>query len=172
MSRRSILCGFFVLAAIGAAGPASAATPKANAPAAPVCAKLLTAATLNSLTGGNFTVAKTAVSVPFACAWNGTATGLTNVIPASLYSQDLTLFMAVGKAAIAKGWNTYTHPNAMYGAPIFPSGIGDRAVEANDYIAVVKGNTFFQMWAGNNGVHHLEYPQLEAVAKYLAAKVK
>jgi hypothetical protein len=172
MSRRSILCGFVVLAAIAAVGPASAATPKPKAPAAPVCAKLLTAATLNSLTGGNFTVAKTPAPVPFACAWNGTATGLTNITPTDAYHQDLTLFMAVGKAAIASGWKTYSHPNPMYGAPIFLSGIGDRAVEANDYIAVVKGNTFFQMWAGNNGVHHLEYPQLEAVAKYLVSKLK
>jgi hypothetical protein len=170
MARRSILSMLVVLAAVAAvSGPASAAT----APVAPVCAKIISTATLNALTGGNFVAANdNPHAPPSACAWNGTATGLTDVAPTDANHHNLTLIFYVGAAQIARQWNVYTHPNAMFGAPIFPSGIGTKAVEANDYIAVVKGKTFFQMWAGSMGAHALEYPQLEAVAKYIAGRVK
>jgi hypothetical protein len=170
MARRPIFSMLLVFALTAAiAASASAARP----PATPVCAKILSTATLNSLTGGNFVAANdNPHAPPSMCAWNGTATGSTDAVPTDAYHQDLTLIFYVGAAQIAKQWNVYAHPNAMFGAPIFPSGIGTRAVEANDYIAVVKGNTFFQMWAGNMGAHHLEYPQLETVARYIAGKVK
>lgn len=145
----------------------------APAPKAPVCTKLLPASVLNSLTGGGF-VAATDFPTPIpasVCAWDGTATGSTNVSPADAAHHDLVLFFVVGAAQVARQWSIYTHPNKAFGPPTFPAGIGDKAVEANDYIAVVKGKTFFEMWAGNNGAHHLEYPQLEAVARYIAAHV-
>lgn len=169
MARRSILSMLVVLAAVAAvAGSASAAT----APVAPVCAKILSTAKLNALTGGNFVAATLPPRTPSSvCAWNGTATGLTDVAPTDAYHHNLTLIFAVGATQVAKQWNIYTHPNAMFGAPIYPSGIGTKAVEANDYIAVVKGKTFFQMWAGSMGAHALEYPQLEAVANYIAGRV-
>ena len=149
-----ILCALVLLFS---ATPAWSAAPK---PVAPVCSKIMTTATLNSLTGSSFTGFG-------ACGWNDPA----DTTPPNPYLADITLHFVVGAAQVSSQWNLYSHPKLVKDAITPVSGIGTKAVEVNSYIAVVKGTTFFQMWAGNNGIH-LTYPQLETVAKYIVSKLK
>jgi hypothetical protein len=157
------------------AAPAEAAKPKPKAPAAPVALKILPTATLNSLTGGNFVIAPLGSGekrVPFGASWNGTASDYST--PPDSYTQnpyahDLSFIFFVGASSVARAWSSYTHPRGAT-ATLVP-GIGTKAVEANDYIMVVKGQIGFQMWAGNNGGQHLSYAQLETVAKYIVSKL-
>jgi hypothetical protein len=162
------------------------------------CAKLLPASRLASLTGGTFNTivarAFPAVSTS-ACGYAGSAQPGENATPADAMHPDISIGIISGtskaaKAAIAREWNTYSQPplsgkvsctSTVPGAtPRDPrdcvvqmlSGVGDRAAEFNDYIVAQKGSTIFQLWAGNNGTHHLSYDQLEIVAKYLLTKVK
>lgn len=60
-------------------------------------------------------------------------------------------------------------PRDCHATPL--AGVGDQAVELDDYIVVQKGSTLFQLWAGNNGGHHLSYDRLETVARYLLTKM-
>ena len=161
MRRVLILCGFVALFA------ASSAWSATKPPAAPVCSKIVTTATLNSLTGGSFIAAKLqSPSTASSCAWNDPANDVKNP-----YAADISLNFTVG-TAVAKQWKLYSNPPRVSDAITPVSGIGTKAVEVNDYIAVVKGTTFFQLWAGNNGGPHLTYPQLETVAKYVVSKIK
>ena len=167
-------------------------------PVAYDCAKLLPASRLASLTGGTFnlTGARAFPAVTTSvCGYAGSAQPGENATPADATHPDISIGIISGtsktaEAAIAKEWKTYAQPPAsgrysctstVPGAtPRDPrdcvvqmvTGLGDRAAEFNDYIVAQKGSTILQMWAGNNGTHHLSYDQLEVVAKYLLTKVK
>jgi hypothetical protein len=71
-------------------------------------------------------------------------------------------------AAHPFGTGTIRHPVYPGESPRKGSG----AAEFNDYIVVQKGSVLFQIWAANNGAHHLSYDQLEVVAKFLLTKIK
>lgn len=162
------------------------------------CAKLLPASRLASLTGGTFnTIAARAFPAvtTSVCGYAGSAQPGENATPVDAMHPDISIGIISGtskaaKAAIAREWKTYSQPpmsgkvsctSTVPGAtPRDPrdcvvqmlAGVGDRAAEFNDYIVAQKGSTIFQMWAGNNGAHHLSYDQLEVVAKYLLTKIK
>jgi hypothetical protein len=169
-----MLVGALVCAVVAGIGAGAALAKKK--PAAPVALKILPTAKLDALTGGTFSIAPLAsgeTRPKFAAAWNGTATDYST--PQADYTQnpyahDVTLTFFVGKSAVAKEWKVYANPRGATATPV--SGIGTKAVEANDYIAVVTGQTLFQMWAGNNGGDHLTYAQLETVAKYIVSKLE
>ena len=174
-----------------------AAAPKPAAVAYD-CGKLLPASRLAALTGGTFSTIY-ARAFPAAttstCGLDGTAQPGENATPGDAMHPDVSVNIISGtskaaKVAIAREWKTYSQPpmsgkvsctSTVPGAtPRDPRdcvvqmlpGFGDRAAEFNDYIVAQKGSTIFQMWAGNNGTHHLSYDQLEVVAKYLLTKVK
>lgn len=161
------------------------------------CVKLFPPARLAALTGGTFTLATSRSVVEGAsfCGYNGWAQPPVEgalVGNAQATDSSMSIFSGktpAGKALVAREWKIYSHPPAdgkYCGAPLeggtVPdprdchatplAGLGDRAVEFNDYIVVQKGSTLFQLWAGNNGGHHLSYDQLETVARYFLTKIK
>jgi hypothetical protein len=161
------------------------------------CLKLVPSSRLAALTGGTFTLASSRSVAEGAsfCGYNGWAQPpVEGALVGNAQAADSTLSIfsgktAAGKALVAREWKVYSHPPAdgkYCGAPIeggtVPdprdchatplAGYGDQAVEFNDYIVVKKGSTVFQLWAGNNGGHHLSYDQLETVARYLLTKIK
>jgi hypothetical protein len=162
------------------------------------CGKLLPPSRLAALTGGTFAKIY-AKAIPAGnistCGYQGTAQTEENAVPADAMHPDIALHIIAGtsaaaKKAIARDWQLYAQPagsgkssctSTVPGAtPRDPrdcvvqllAGYGDRAAEFNDYIVVQKGSAIFQVWAGNNGAHHLSYDQLEVVAKYLLTKIK
>jgi hypothetical protein len=161
------------------------------------CLTLVPAARLAALTGGTFTLASSRSVTDGAsfCGYNGWAQPpVDGALVGNAQASDSTLSIfsgktAAGKALVAREWKTYSRPPAdgkYCGAPVAGgtvpdprdchatplAGVGDRAVEFNDYIVVQKGSTLIQLWAGNNGGHHLSYDQLETVARYLLTKIK
>lgn len=171
-----LACVLVCATAVGIGAGTAAAKKKPKTAAAPVALKILPTAKLNSLTGGNFAIAPLGSGEKrpkSGAAWNGTATDYatpTDDYTQNPFAHDVTLNFFVGKAMVAREWKVYTHPRGATATPV--SGIGTKAVEANDYIAVVKGQEMFQMWAGNNGGQHMTYAQLETVAKYIVSKLK
>jgi hypothetical protein len=161
------------------------------------CLKLVPPSRLAALTGGTFTLASSRAVAEGAsfCGYNGWAQPpVDGALVGNAQASDSTLSIfsgttPAGKALVAREWKVYSHPPAdgkYCGAPVVGgtvpdprdchatplAGYGDRAVEFNDYIVVQKGSTLFQLWAGNNGGHHLSYDQLETVARYLLTKIK
>jgi hypothetical protein len=161
------------------------------------CVKLVPPARLAALTGGTFTLASSRSVAEGAsfCGYNGWAQPpVDGALVGNAQAADSTLSIfsgktAAGKALVAREWKTYSHPPAdgkrcappveggtapdprdCHATPL--AGLGDHAVEFNDYIVVQKGSTQLQLWAGNNGGHHLSYDQLETVARYLLTKIK
>ena len=175
---------------------ASAAKPKPTA-VKYNCLKLVPPSRLAALTGGTFDLAfsrSVASADASFCGYNGWAQPpVDGALPGTAQSPDTALGIfsgttAAGKALVAKEWKTYSHPPAdgkycgdplpggtahdprdCHATPL--AGIGDKAVEFNDYIVVQKGHTLFQLWAGSNGGHHLSYDQLETIARYLLTKI-
>jgi hypothetical protein len=196
---RNVFVMLVVLSACASWGVslASATAPKPK-PAVPYnCVKLVPAARLAALTGGTFTLAvsRSVAQGASFCGYNGWAQPPADgalVGNAQATDSTLSIFSGktpAGKALVAKEWKIYSHPPAdgkYCGAPAVGApapdprdchatplaGFGDQAVEFNDYIVVQKGSTLFQLWAGNNGGHHLSYDQLETVARYLLTKIK
>jgi hypothetical protein len=190
-------CALIASACLLASASAMAAAPK---PAAVVsdCGKLLPASRLASLTGGTFSssyVKNFPTAALSTCGFDGSAQPGEDATPADAMHPDISVNIISGtskaaQTAIAKEWKTYSQPplsgkvsctSTVPGAtPRDPrdcvvqpvTGLGDRAAEFNDYIVVQKGSTVFQIWAGNNGLQHLSYDQLETVAKYLLTKTK
>ena len=181
-----------------ASAEATAPKPKPATAVPYNCAKLVPTARLAALTGGTFTLAASrsmaAVGASF-CGYNGWAQPPVDgalVGNAQATDSSLSIFSGknpAGKALVAKEWKVYSHPPAdgrscgagvagatvpdprdCHATPL--AGFGHQAVEFNDYIVVQKGSTLFQLWAGNNGGHHLSYDQLETVARYLLTKIK
>jgi hypothetical protein len=198
---RNVLVTLVVLSACASWGVtlASATAPKSKPRAAAPynCAKLVPAARLAALTGGTFTLAvsRSVAQGASFCGYNGWAQPLADgALVGNAQATDSTLSIfsgttAAGKALVATEWKIYSHPPAdgkYCGAPAVGAaapdprdchatpiaGFGNQAVEFNDYIVVEKGSTLFQLWAGNNGGHHLSYDQLETVARYLLTKIK
>jgi hypothetical protein len=191
-------CALVVVACVLANASALAAGPKPSAAVPYDCGKLLPPSRLASLTSGTFTKIY-AKAIPAGnismCGYQGTAQAEENAIPSDAMHPDIALHIIAGtsaaaKKAIARDWQLYAQPagsgkssctSTVPGAtPRDPrdcvvqplAGYGDRAAEFNDYIVVQKGSAIFQLWAGNNGAHHLSYDQLEVVAKYLLTKIK
>jgi hypothetical protein len=198
--KREVLGACALLAVAGllgaSAGAATKPQPKAPATVPYDCAKLLPVSKLVALSSGTFTLTYSK-SIPAAgfstCAYNGTAQPGEDAVPADAVHPDVAWHIISGtskvaKAQIARDWKVYSQPAgggkcgtpAPGATPRDPrdcdvqqlSGFGDRAAEFNDYIVVQKGSSIFQIWAGNNGMHHLSYDQLETVAKYLLTKIK
>jgi hypothetical protein len=198
--KREVLgvCALVVVACVLANASALAASSKPATAVPYDCGKLLPPSRLAALTGGTFTRIY-AKAIPAgnmsACGYQGSAQGEENTSPADAMHPDIALHIIAGtspaaKKAIARDWQVYAQPagsgkatctSTVPGAtPRDPrdcvvqplAGYGDRAAEFNDYIVVQKGSAIFQLWAGNNGAHHLSYDQLEVVAKYLLTKIK
>lgn len=195
-----ILVVLFACASWGvslASAEAAGSTPKSATAVQYNCLKLVPPSRLAALTGGTFTLASSRSVAEGAsfCGYNGWAQPpVDGALVGNAQAADSTLSIfsgktAAGKALVAREWKVYSHPPAdgkYCGAPIAGgtvpdprdchatplAGFGDQAVEFNDYIVVQKGSTLFQMWAGNNGGHHLSYDQLETVARYLLTKIK
>jgi hypothetical protein len=185
-------CALVVVACVLANASAMAAGPNASAAVPYDCGKLLPPSRLAALTGGTFTRLY-ARAIPAGnlslCGYQGTAGSEANATPADATHPDIAMHIIAGtsaaaKKAIAKDWTAYAQPAGSGKVTCTPprdprdcvvqplAGYGDRAAEFNDYIVVQKGSAIFQIWAGNNGPHHLSYDQLEVVAKYLLAKIK
>jgi hypothetical protein len=192
------VCALVVLACVLANTSALAAGSTRSAAVFYDCGQLLPASRLAALTGGTFskTYVKSFRASSFStCGYGGTAQTEANAVPSDAMHPDIAWHImsgasAAAKKATAKDWKVYaqpagsgkssctsTVPGAVQRDPrdcvVQPlAGLGDRAAEFNDYIVVQKGSVLFQIWAGNNGVHHLSYDQLEGVAKYLLTKIK
>jgi hypothetical protein len=179
---------------------AQTAAPKPATAVPYNCVTLVPATRLAALTGGTFTLARSSSVAPQGasfCGYNGWAQPpVDGALVGNAQTTDSTLSIfsgktAAGKALVAKEWKIYSHPPAdgkYCRAPVEGStapaldprdcqatplaGLGDQAVEFNDYIVVQKGSTLFQLWAGNNGGHHMSYDQLDTVARYLLTKIK
>ncbi|HXK13675.1 MAG TPA: hypothetical protein VNH45_03990 [Gaiellaceae bacterium] len=185
-------CALVVLACVLANASAMAAGSATSATVLYDCGKLLPTSRLAALTGGTFTKSY-ARSIPAGsislCGYDGTAGSDPNATPADAMHPDIAMHIIAGtsvaaKKAIARDWLVYAQPAGSGKVTCTPprdprdcvvqplAGVGDRAAEFNDYIVVQKGSAVFQIWAGNNGAHHLSYDQLEAVAKYLLTKIK
>jgi hypothetical protein len=180
-----------------ASAEAAGSKPKPTTAVQYNCLKLIPPSRLAALTGGTFALASSRSIVQGAsfCGYNGWAQPpIVGALAGNAQAPDsaLSIFSgttAAGKALVAREWRVYSHPPAdgkHCGAPVAGgtvpdprdchatplAGYGDQAVEFNDYIVVQKGSTLFQLWAGNNGGHHLSYDQLEIVARYLLTQIK
>jgi hypothetical protein len=185
-------CALVVLACVLANASAMAAGRASSAALFYDCGKLLPPSRLAALSGGTFTK-NYAKAIPAGyislCGYDGTAGSEPNATPADAMHPDIAMHILAGtstaaKKAIARDWKQYAQPAGSGKVTCTPprdprdcvaqplAGYGDQAAEFNDYIVVQKGPVLFQIWAGNNGVHHLSYDQLEGVAKYLLTKIK